>query len=136
MPSKAIWSIKELFVTKQTIPSRSPSLSVAHRKNLTYASDSEFLLDALDAFAYVLRIRLSITGYLRFLLLSFSFTWPMLYGGFPITTMIDAVFSRSTRLVLASATISVGCCATPPRYSYTSSARERVSAKQMPSKGA
>ena len=33
-------------------------------------------------------MRLSISGYSRFLLFSFSFSWLALYGGLPITTEI------------------------------------------------
>src|SRR6266851_4697345 len=60
------------------------------------------LLLAFESLAYVSRTRSSTTLCGRFLLLSFSFFCPTLYGGFPMITVTAACFSRSTRSVLAA----------------------------------
>ena len=70
-------------------------------------------------------MRASITGYLRFLLLSFSSTWPTLYGGLPMMTVIGAFRWRATRAVFSSVNI-ISC-----RFSAKSS----VSTKHRPSNG-
>src|ERR1017187_2649354 len=103
IPSKAKSSTKLLLETKHMIPSRPFNRSAAQRKNLTYASPlSLLLLLALESREYVSRMRPSTTLYFRFLLLSFSFFCPTLYGGLPIITVIAAPFSRPTSSVLAS----------------------------------
>ena len=71
-------------------------------------------------------MRLSMTSYLRFLLLSFSLSCPTLYGGLPMMTLMSAAFWRSTRSVLASVR----------KVIWRSRARSSVSTKQSPSKGA
>src|SRR5579864_7238708 len=93
IPSNDTSSRKLLLLTYATIPSL-PIRSAAHRIALTYGSESAFLFVARDAFAYVSLTRRSMTLYLRFLLLSFSFSWPALYGGLPIITKIGASFCR------------------------------------------
>ena len=42
------------------------------------------------------------SSYFRFLLLSFSLTWPALYGGLAMMTLMGALRCRWTRSVLAS----------------------------------
>ena len=81
---------KLLFDTKQTMPSRPCKRSVAQRKNFTYGSDS-LLPRGLRILGVRFPDALSITSYFRFLLLSFSFCWFMLYGGLPIITVIGAL---------------------------------------------
>ena len=47
-------------------------------------------------------MRSSISGYSRFLLLSFSFGWLALYGGLPMTTLILRLFWRLMRATFSS----------------------------------
>ena len=50
-------------------------------------------------------MRRSISGYSRFLLLSFSFCWFALYGGLPMMTLMGFSFCSWTRIQFSSETL-------------------------------
>jgi hypothetical protein len=53
------------------------------------------------------------SGYSRFLLLSFSLAWLALYGGLPMTTLIRRLFCRLMRATFSSDTLPNKSCTLP-----------------------